>query len=105
MTGAGGEWRERREMRGRRVGDMVDWKVRVGWRIQACRELAPSAIIGYKYIWGERSAMRGLGGERRDARIGGERRDARCWSFGVVRGFRRPGSLPLQPSSDICTYV
>ena len=57
MTGAGGEWGERRGMRGGRAGGMVDWKVRVGWRIRASREHAPSAIIGYKiYMDGEREA-------------------------------------------------
>jgi hypothetical protein len=41
-----------------RAGDMVDWKVRVGWRIQASRELAPSAIMGYKvYMDGKREAQ------------------------------------------------
>jgi len=40
--------------------------------------LAPSAIIGYKYIRMERGKRDArFGRERRDARFGGERRDAR----------------------------
>jgi hypothetical protein len=66
----------------------------------------PSAIIGYKYIRMEREKRDvRLGRERREARFGGERRDARCWRFGVVRGFRRPGSLSLHPSSDMYTCM
>ncbi len=38
-------------MRGRGMGDWIDWKIRVGWRIQASRELAPSVIIGYIHIY------------------------------------------------------
>jgi hypothetical protein len=75
--------------------------------MQASRELAPSAIIGYRYLWmGREKRDARFVGERRVARVGGEWRSARCWSFGAVRGFRRPGSLPLQASPDnICTYV
>ena len=104
--GSGWRWRERSAMCGRGVGDMVDWKIRDGWRIQASRELAPSAIIGYKHIRmeGEKRDAR-FGRERRDVWFGGDRRDAWCWRFGVIRGFRRPGSLPLQPSSGIYTYI
>jgi len=89
-------------MCGRGVGDWIGWKIRSDWGIQTSRELVPSAIIGYKYVRMERMKCDArFGRERRDARFGGERRDARCWRLGVVRGFSHPGSLPLQPSSDI----
>jgi len=81
-------------MRGRVVGDWIGCKIRIDWGMQASRELAPSAIIGYKYLRMERKKRdTRFGRERRDAWFGGERRDARCWRFGVVRGFSRPGSL------------
>ena len=50
-------------MCGRGMGDSIDWKIRIGWRIQTSRELVPSAIIGYIHIykeWRERSVIRGL---------------------------------------------
>ncbi len=95
-------------MRGRGVGDWMDWKVRIGWRIQSSRELAPSDIIGYIHIYRrmerEKRDAR-FGREKRDARFGREKRDARFGRFGLVGGFRCPGSLPLQSSSDIYTYI
>ncbi len=101
MTGAG-EDGERGTMHGRGVGDWIGWKIRIDWGMQASRELAPSAIIGYKYLRMERKKRDSrFGRERRDARFDGERLVARRWRFGVVRGFSRPGNLPLQPSSDI----
>ena len=80
-------------MRGRVVGDWIGCKIRIDWGMQASRELAPSAIIGYKYLRMERKKRDAqFGRERRDARFDGERLDERCWRFGVVRGFRRPGN-------------
>ncbi len=77
MTGAGGEWGEGRGMHGGRAGGMVDWKVRVGWRIRASREHAPSVIIGYKiYMDGEREAQCAVW--RREARCEDWWREAQC---------------------------
>ena len=71
-------------MRGGRTGDMVGRKVRVGWRIQASKELAPSAIMGFKNIYeGEREAQCAVW--RREARCADWWREAQC----AVLRFRR----------------
>ena len=71
MTGAGedGERETRYSVEG--LVDWIDWKIRIGWRIQTSREIVPSVIIGYIHIYIRMEK------EECDARFGREKRDAR----------------------------
>ena len=42
--------------------------------------------------------------EERDAWFGREKHDDRFGRFGLVRGFSRPGTFPLQSSSEMYIY-
>ncbi len=103
--GSGRGWKERSVIHGRGVGDWIGWKIRIDWGIQTSRELAPSVIIGYKYIRMERKKRDArFGRERRDARFGGERRDAR---FGDSEWLEDSGVQGACPFSHhrICTHI
>ncbi len=92
-------------MHGRGVGDWIGWKIRIDWGIQSSRELAPSVIIGYKYIRIERKNRDArFGRERRDARFGGERRDARFGDSDWLEDSGVQGACPFS-HHRICTHI